>query len=91
MKFALWGLNHQNAPVDLRERLAFDPSGVERFLDNWPGRFPDTEAVLVSTCNRTELYLGSPGDTLPDPGDIFDYIAAEKGDAALSGDLPQGL
>ncbi len=91
MKFALWGLNHQNAPVDLRERLAFDPSGVERFLDNWPGRFPDTEAVLVSTCNRTELYLGSPGDTLPDPEEIFGYIAAEKGDQALCGDLPQAL
>ena len=91
MKFALWGLNHQNAPVDLRERLAFDPSGVERFLDSWPGRFPDTEAVLVSTCNRTELYLGSPGDTLPDPEEIFGYIAAEKGDQALCGDLPEAL
>lgn len=91
MKFAFWGLNHQNAPVELRERLAFDRAGVERFLDGWTAHFPDTEAVLVSTCNRTELYIGSPSETLPEESKVFDYIASEKGDAALADDLGQQL
>ncbi len=56
------GLNHQTAPLALRERVAFVPEEIgctilrmrERLSDLSRGRL--TEAAIVSTCNRTELY-----------------------------------
>ena len=53
MKLTLVGVSHHNAPVELRERVALDPAaaaGLARRLG--------PEAVVLSTCNRTELYLG---------------------------------
>ena len=58
------GLNHTTAPLDLRGRLAFGPEqlvpaprGLRERLRNVP------EAALVSTCNRTELYVAAgPAD-----------------------------
>jgi glutamyl-tRNA reductase len=51
--FALVGLSHHVAPVELRERVTLDPvasAGLARSLG---------DAVCLSTCNRTELYLSS--------------------------------
>lgn len=53
------GLNHNTAPVEVRERFAFDPQEGARALSELT-RGRETEAVLLSTCNRTELYLGQP-------------------------------
>jgi len=50
------GLNHQTAPVDVRERLAIDDSNGDSALDSLRARPGVHEAVLLSTCNRTELY-----------------------------------
>jgi glutamyl-tRNA reductase len=50
------GINHKTASVELRERVAFSPDQLEdalKQLGNIPGV---KEAVVVSTCNRTELY-----------------------------------
>lgn len=50
------GLNHKTAPVELRERLAFTPQSMPEalaLLAHLPGV---SEAAIVSTCNRTELY-----------------------------------
>ena len=59
--FAL-GLNHTTAPLDLRGRLAFAPGQVGPALLRLRERLAraEPEAALVSTCNRTELYLASP-------------------------------
>jgi glutamyl-tRNA reductase len=60
--FAL-GLNHQTAPLDLRGRLAFQPQQLVPALHVLSQRLGQqaSEAALVSTCNRTELYLaGTP-------------------------------
>jgi len=62
MQLLTLGLNHQTAPLALRERLAFVPAEVgetiarlrERLSPPAAGRL--TEAAIVSTCNRTELY-----------------------------------
>lgn len=63
----LWvlGLNHQTAPVDLRERVAFDAGTVPHALSSLRA-LPDVmEAALLSTCNRTELYaVAEDGDVL---------------------------
>jgi glutamyl-tRNA reductase len=50
------GLNHKTAPVELRERLAFTPQTLPEALGSL-SRLPGvTEAAILSTCNRTELY-----------------------------------
>jgi len=54
--FAL-GLNYRTAPVDLRERVAFPATGQRDALESLKRATAADEAALVSTCNRTELYL----------------------------------
>ena len=53
----LVGLSHRTAPVELRERLAFSEPALRRALDQLGSGM--TEALVLSTCNRTELYLVS--------------------------------
>jgi glutamyl-tRNA reductase len=63
----LWvlGLNHQTAPVELRERLAFDPASLPGALNSVRALPRVTEAALLSTCNRTELYaIAEDGEAL---------------------------
>ncbi|CAN7240878.1 glutamyl-tRNA reductase [Pseudoxanthomonas sp. LjRoot168] len=63
----LWvlGLNHQTAPVDLRERVAFDAGTVPHALSSLRALPDVAEAALLSTCNRTELYaVAEDGDVL---------------------------
>ena len=57
MKLIALGLNHLTAPVNLREQVAFDEDATGtalRDLANQPGI---VEAMILSTCNRTELYV----------------------------------
>jgi len=50
------GVSHRTAPVALREQIAFSPEQIDRALKSLH-RCPGVEeAVIVSTCNRTELY-----------------------------------
>jgi glutamyl-tRNA reductase len=58
--FAL-GLNHNTAPLDLRGRFAFAPEQLGSALRSFSSRVPRVvpEAALVSTCNRTELYVAT--------------------------------
>ncbi|MCU0950892.1 MAG: glutamyl-tRNA reductase [Burkholderiaceae bacterium] len=62
MQLLTLGLNHQTAPLALRERLAFVPtevgSTIAQMRSNLSTRDAGrlTEAAIVSTCNRTELY-----------------------------------
>jgi glutamyl-tRNA reductase len=52
----LVGISHRTAPVELRERLDFQARGLENALRVLGGRTFASEAVIVSTCNRAELY-----------------------------------
>lgn len=57
MRLWMSGLDYRRAPVALRERLSFSKSGVMD-IERRVCRMPGVEgAVLLSTCNRTELYL----------------------------------
>ena len=51
------GLNHRTAPVALRERFALSLADVPAALSRLKARVPVKEAVLLSTCNRFEIYL----------------------------------
>ena len=56
-RLLLVGLNHTTAPLEVREKLAFSAEQRRIALDAFRARFSDAEAVLVSTCNRVELYV----------------------------------
>jgi glutamyl-tRNA reductase len=77
------GLNHQTAPLALRERVAFVPEEVSqtiaRLRDRLAGRDAGrlTEAAIVSTCNRTELYCAVEEPVAASHA-LTDFIAAEK-------------
>jgi glutamyl-tRNA reductase len=58
---ALIGCNHHTAPVELRERVAFSSDQALRAADELRRRGILEEAVILSTCNRSELY-GVPGE-----------------------------
>lgn len=50
------GLNHKTAPIDIRERLTFGPDIIVAALRSLTEQPKIDEAVILSTCNRTELY-----------------------------------
>jgi glutamyl-tRNA reductase len=72
-KVFAFGLNHQTAPIDVRERFAFDAESVVRELSELQVRALVEEALILSTCNRTEIYFCAPH---PDP--LVSFIS-EKG------------
>jgi glutamyl-tRNA reductase len=61
------GINHQTAPVALRERVAFAPEAAREALTSLR-RVPGIEeAAILSTCNRTEIYCAVEPDALLTP------------------------
>jgi glutamyl-tRNA reductase len=56
MSLVVVGINHRTAPVDVRERVVFEPARVPDALRELASLDEIEEAVIVSTCNRTELY-----------------------------------
>lgn len=59
--FAL-GINHKTAPVALREKLAFAPEQVPEALQQLSATLGLADAVILSTCNRTELYFSGDAE-----------------------------
>lgn len=56
MSLVVVGINHRTAPVEVRERVVFEPGRIPDALEQLRS-LPDVlESVIVSTCNRTELY-----------------------------------
>jgi glutamyl-tRNA reductase len=51
------GVSHKTAPVEVRERLALPENRAPEFMRDLRGAADVHEAVVISTCNRTELYL----------------------------------
>jgi len=79
------GLNHRSAPLGVREQLAFSPAQVTAALAAWQDQTTDLDAVLLSTCNRTEFYVASPEDTLPTTEQLLHFLLAQKSEP------PQGF
>jgi glutamyl-tRNA reductase len=59
IKLAMVGCNHRHSSLAARERLAFSPTQTADALAAWHAGHAETEAVLISTCNRVELYTAS--------------------------------
>lgn len=59
MNILVVGLSHKTAPVEIREKVAFSPTGMKAPLQQMLALPAISEAVIVSTCNRVELYAVS--------------------------------
>ncbi|MDE2453774.1 MAG: glutamyl-tRNA reductase [Burkholderiales bacterium] len=84
------GLNHTTAPLDLRGRLAFAPEQLSSALRGLRSRLQlqASEAALVSTCNRTELYVAAAPNALREMvHPTLDWLAEQGG---VSGSHLQG-
>ncbi|HXW65911.1 MAG TPA: glutamyl-tRNA reductase [Burkholderiaceae bacterium] len=100
MQLLALGLNHQTAPLSLRERVTFLPEEVRGAIARLRAQFAHadagalSEAAIVSTCNRTELYCAV---TEPERAGatLAEFVAQEKGIgpsdlARVSYTLPKG-
>ena len=62
MRFSITGVNHKSAPVEVRERLAFDEPSLAAALLDLKGRPGFCEGLILSTCNRVEVALTCEDD-----------------------------
>ncbi len=57
MQLLVLGLNHKTAPVEVRERFSLSEEKIRDGLDNLESYVDVVEAVILSTCNRSEIYM----------------------------------
>ncbi len=80
MKVMLVGCSHHTCPVDVRERLAFTSEEAATALQRLRARFPETEAVVLSTCNRVELYTATDdADRGPSHQELAEFLTSFHG------------
>lgn len=72
MVFVTCGLNHKTAPLKIREQVALPPEMHEKLLNSLLAQPSVNEAVLLSTCNRTEIYCDTE-----EPQQIAHWLAHE--------------
>lgn len=72
------GMSHKTAPVALRERLAFTESQAVEFAEQIAESPEVGEAVVISTCNRTEIYL-VVGNPVQAETDVLGMLARRAG------------
>jgi len=98
MNVQVVGCSHHDTAIAIRERLAFSPDQTREALDHWRRVFPKVEAVLLSTCNRTELYAATENASTPsieqvagfvarfhdlDPAEVVDHLFHHTGEEAV--------
>jgi glutamyl-tRNA reductase len=80
MRLLALGVNHQTAPLDLREKLAFAPEAMPEALSDLARQPGVNEALIISTCNRTELYVEiDPGSESVAQRWLFDHHRLNEG------------
>ena len=80
MNLVVVGLNHKTAPVAIRERMAFEESDLAPAAGRILSEGMASEAVVVSTCNRVELYAACrPGDSDAGAAGLRAFLASDRG------------
>ncbi|MDR4517561.1 MAG: glutamyl-tRNA reductase [Nitrosomonas sp.] len=79
MQLFAFGINHNTAPLDVREQIAFPENTMEHALHDLVGRARIKEAAIVSTCNRTEIYCSTdkPEEAMHWLADFHQFPARE--------------
>lgn len=81
-KLLIFGLNHQSAPVAIRERLAYAETEIAPALVRLKQEVPSlAEAALLSTCNRVEI-IGAGTDSHRAAEECLSFLADDRGVAA---------
>jgi glutamyl-tRNA reductase len=98
MNVQVLGCSHHTASISIRQRLAFSPEQARSALDVLRRDFPATEAVVLSTCNRVELYTATENGGAPtrrqlagflgrfhnvDPAEILEHLSQQVGQEAV--------
>ena len=78
MKILLIGLNHKSAPIEIRERLSFSAEETAAALSRLREAFPRGEFVLLSTCNRVEIYSASDREGWETGEELAQYLAENR-------------
>ncbi|MGA2497150.1 MAG: glutamyl-tRNA reductase [Tepidisphaeraceae bacterium] len=78
-RLLLVGLNHTTAPLEIREKLVFSGQQRNLALQAFRQEFHEAEAVLLSTCNRVELYVGRALHSHPRDDEMIEFLAAYHG------------
>jgi glutamyl-tRNA reductase len=74
MNIIVVGLSHKTAPIEIREKLAFSESSLEEALDRVK-KLPEVrEGLIISTCNRVEIYANS-SDNVKGPSQIRKFLS----------------
>ena len=75
MKLQMIGCSHHDAAVEFREKISFTSDQVGQALNAFRRRFPSSEIVLISTCNRVELYATAGNNSELDRDDVASFLA----------------
>ncbi len=78
MHLTLVGLSHKTAPVEIREKLTFPANRQEEALSLLTSTPAVSEAVIVSTCNRTEIYAVTSTE-FDGPRAVIDFMCDYHG------------
>src|SRR5512134_1941351 len=70
MQLFAFGINHQTAPLDVREQVVISSERMEQALRDLVDHRPVKEAAILSTCNRTEVYCNTD-----EPDTAIDWLA----------------
>ena len=70
------GLNHNTAPIEVRERAAFSSDLIQQALTELTETVGASEATILSTCNRTEIYCRQEQDNR---GEILAWLSGYSG------------
>lgn len=79
MKLQVVGCSHHGTSLAVRERLGFSPEQTRSALDQWRQAFPQAEAVVLSTCNRVEIYEATDGQALPTRSEVAEFFGRFHG------------
>ncbi len=79
MSLILVGTNHQYSPVALREWIIANHKQSRYWLEYFKNKFSHIEIVVLSTCNRFEIYIRKTTHNTPDVKDILSCLAEQSG------------
>jgi glutamyl-tRNA reductase len=98
MNVQVVGCSHHATSISVRERLALSPETARAALGQWRRVFPAVEVVLLSTCNRVEVYSAAEAAAVPtgeqvggflarvrdlDPAEIYPHLFHYRGAGAV--------
>ncbi len=74
--FKALSISHKNAPIEVRELLSLDESATKSFLQTAKDYYEFNDLLVLSTCNRTEIYYSSPENY---SSELLKLVCLEKG------------